>query len=469
MIVQSDLVNSPVCPFCGDSLSHEDRYCAHCGLQVIQPCPACGESHQLHLKTLQVSAQLWCDNQGASPLYACEGCGRWLTSATQFCPDPDCGSVVEPPQPCVTGRTAGHTLSPICKPLTGWTKGELFRAEEPLYALATLNGRMFAWVGNRFGPVQALEGKLTLEGGTPFGKRLQPSLTLPQSERLTIFGSTAVLAFADHFEQCSLGKGSDHEQIEPIGKPRGQVASAHGWAGWCEVEEELCLLYAVAGSHWLQSIQVADLSPDAAASVLSPPTLTLFGNCVYWVSAIGKLGSLDLKSGEVTLLTPAGNRLPVSIFATEFATNPKLQTLSRKEQGARLLFSLAPLGEESEVHDIELEESVPSALLLTDTELVFSGAQGLVRVDRESGNHKLVSTSSKPGKQVGWGGFYDEHETLWVVTLENEADGTTLNAEDPLSGRQERLALASGFEAHTLLTLSDRFIFYGKEGMFEVK
>ena len=319
MTVQSDLAHSLFCPFCEDRLSHEDRYCAHCGLQVIQPCPACGESHQLHLKALQASPQLWCDNQGSSPLYACEGCGRWLKSDIQICPDPNCGSVVEPPQPCVTGRAAGHTLSPICKPATGWTKKEFFRSEEPLHALATLNGRTFAWMGNRFGQVQTSEGKITREGGIPFGKRLQPALTIPQSERLTIFGSTAVLAFADHFEQCPLGKESDQNPMEPKGKPRGQVASAHGWAGWCEVEEALCLLYAVAGTHWRQEIKVADLPPDAVASVLSPSTLTLSGNCVYWVSAVGKLWSLDLTSGEVAPLTPAGNRSPISVFATEFA------------------------------------------------------------------------------------------------------------------------------------------------------
>src|SRR5579871_3995164 len=141
---------------CGEPLRAGANYCAGCGQEVHQTCPACGEGERRWLRSILPATSPWCENRGAL-LAACERCGRWLLPDARRCPDPACESRVLPTAPQHTGRrwdgrggTAGwiwparwEAIHPQFRPplVDRWA------SPDPLVAAFAAHDRLYVWAG----------------------------------------------------------------------------------------------------------------------------------------------------------------------------------------------------------------------------------------------------------------------------------------------------------------------------------
>jgi len=298
------------CPACSAPLDSESRFCAHCGLEVVQACPAC-DSAPRELPTLSRGMSPWCESCERL-LSACERCGRWLLPGTEHCQDPQCAGLVLSPFPLQTGRRWEGGVQ------SDWVWPVIWEREHPQHALPRVDwwtsqsevqaafvahGRCFVWeTGTLVSPEEdggwrprdGAAGPGAVSWRSPLAPPIATAAKVPFEERVSVLGGRAILATAGGYAQADLRHPGDSSVLWDA-VPLAQVTGPTGWAAWGNDRGVLALRVA--------SVPVGGAPALAkAVTVLPGAALARRGRLVhrdgrvYWPGQDGSVWELELKT-----------------------------------------------------------------------------------------------------------------------------------------------------------------------------
>jgi hypothetical protein len=463
---------------CGEPLRADANYCAGCGLEVHQTCPACGEEERRWLRVIVPAAAPWCENRGAL-VVACERCGRWLLPDTRRCPDPACESRVLPSAPQHTGRrwdgrggTAGwnwparwEAIHPQFAPplLDRWN------SPDPLYAAFVAHDRLYLWAGTNllaltgdsgvassFGTAEDVSGALWRAA---LGATVRPASHLPFAERIAVAGAGAVLAAERSFLLTGLHSRSDTERIEPAGAPLAQVGGPNWWAAWGVVDGAPTLSYAPVGQNWDSLLPIpVDTPADAALAVNG--RLTLRDDNVTWPGRDGGVWRLDCVAGTVTQVVGAQEGL------REIWAEPDGPRTVREVQGRLLVGMSAP-------HEGRMPQEVPAGagalrgVFATASYVVVVGER-ILAYDARTGE-RLYEANRPPGRWIAGALAGGDNGELRLLTLTVDGGMARLSALKVANGIEDLLLTEPNIEPLALIPAGANLYIAHSRGLIRLR
>jgi hypothetical protein len=470
---------------CGEPLRADANYCAGCGLEVYQTCPACGEGERRRLLTIVATTAPWCENRGAL-LVACERCGRWLLPDTRRCPDPACEARVLPVAPQYTGRrwdgrggTAGWTWPArweAIHPQYSPPQVDRWASPDPLLAAFVAHDRLYVWAGanllaltgdsgvaSSFGTADSASGAVWRAA---LGVTARAASHLSLAERVAVVGAGAVLATERSFLLTGLYSRSDTERLE-AGTPLAQVGGPNWWAGWGVVNSTPTLHYAGVGQNWDMLLPTPVETP-ADAALAANGRLVLRDDLVYWPGQDGGVWQLDCLTGTVVRAVAPQEGL------REVWAEPDGPRTVREVQGRLLVGISAP-------HDARMPQEVPSGagplrgIFATRDHVVVVGDR-ILAYDARTGE-RLYEVNRPPGRWIagtlanGTGNEGEGTSPLQLRLLALTVDGgmARLSALKVSNGIEDLLLTEPNVEPLALLPIGTNLYIAHSRGLIRLK
>lgn len=302
-----------LCPACRAPGDPDSRFCVTCGLEVIQPCPACGGAPRA-VATRTRGCSPWCE-ACERLLAACERCGRWLLPGTEGCPDPQCRGRITSPFPLQTGRRwDGSTQIDWTWPVT-WERehpehaapqAEWWISQGEVQAAWVAHGRCFVWeTGTLVSPDERGGWRPRPDAGepgavgwrNPLPASLAMSARVPPDERATVLGGRVILATGGGYAQADLRHSGDHSLLWEAA-PLAQAASASGWAAW-GVESGTPRFRVAEVPRGGAPVRAEAVDVPAAAALARRGRIVIRDTAVFWPGQDGAVWQADLRSREV--------------------------------------------------------------------------------------------------------------------------------------------------------------------------
>lgn len=412
---------------CGEPIRANAGFCAACGLEVSQPCPACGAERRW-LATLAPGERPWCDNRQAI-VYACERCGRWVISSALYCPDPDCNGRTLPTNPQHTGRRwDGRGDGAGWRWPERWegfhpdrTAPRVSRWEAPdvVHAAFAAHGRLYVWAGvnlvapeDAFGalgsPSPPAEADLTgASWRSALGSGASPTPRLSCEERVAVAGAGAIVATDRAFSLIGLYDRGESQRIEG-GVPLAQVGGPAWWVGWTDERGTPSLRCAPVGETWDRLVPTFVETPPEAAP---RGRLVLRDGVACWAGLDDAVWMLDCATRTVRQAVAPAEGLQ-QIWA-----EPDGPRIVREAQG-RLSIGLGAPSEDRGLREVSAGLGPLRGVFATASYLVVVGERP-VAFDARSGE-RLQEGSRVPGRWIAGAlaGAADGEPRLLMLTTD---------------------------------------------------
>jgi hypothetical protein len=462
---------------CGEPLRAGVNYCAGCGLEVYQTCPACGTNERRWLRVIVPASSPWCDNRGVL-LASCERCGRWLLPDTRRCPDPACESRVLPIRPQHTGRrwdgrggAAGwrfparwESIHPEFRP----PQADRWNSPDPLLAAFVAHDRLYLWSGVNLlaltgesgatGSFGAAEGATGALWRTALGATVRPASHLPFAERVAVAGAGVVLATERAFLLTGLYNRSDTERLE-AGVPLAQVGGPHWWAAWGLVNGTPTLHVSAVGQAW-DTLQPTPVETPPGAALAANGRLTLRDDLVYWPAQDGSVWRLDCLAGTASQVVAPQDGL------REVWAEPDGPRTVREVQGRLLVALSAP-------HEGRMPQEAPASVgplrgvFATADHVVVAGDRILV-YDGHTGE-RLYDDNRPPGRWIAGALAGGAEGDLRLLCLTVDGGKARLSALKLANGIEDLLLTEPDVEPLALLPVGDNLYIAHTRGLIRLK